>query len=252
VQLAGGLGNQLFQYGAALLIRQHMKQVFLGPVRNEHSAREYRKLMFHRLPHVDAIPKIRTHVLDAYADWDPESFDGCTYDIHLMGCFQHLPSFTPVLRAVCQDLIEFLAPYREQMRAKYGLNDLSSVGFIHVRRGDYVTICDGNLHFVQTPEYYKEALSHIPGKRWIVLSNDTAWCGEQSIFSECTIAEEPDELCGLALMSLCQGAAIIGNSTYSWWGAMMGAEAAGSPVVYPSRWTAGQNPDLCPSRWIRI
>jgi hypothetical protein len=66
------------------------------------------------------------------------------------------------------------------------------------------------------------------------------------------IADEPDELNGLALMSLCRGGAIIGNSTYSWWGAMLGAEPAGAQIIYPTLWFSDAKPALFPSHWTRL
>ena len=254
VQLAGGLGNQLFQYGAALLLQRAVKKsVFLIPVKsNTHSDREYRHI-YRRATSVDAVPsQIKSHVLYAYAEWDPEVFDDCSYDLLLMGCYQHLPTFIPVLPSILHDLGAFLVPYRDVLRTKYALTDLSSIGFLHVRRGDYLTVANGTIHYVQGPEYYKEAFKAFGPLRWFVLSNDVEWCRGEPTFSDCTVVDEPDELYGLALMSLCHGGAIIGNSTYSWWGAMLGAEAAGATVVYPSRWTAHQDPNLCPSHWIRL
>lgn len=255
VQLAGGLGNQLFQYGAALLLRRAVKQpVFLTPISlNAHSGRDYRRDLYRRVTSVDDLPRqIKTHVLYAYAEWDPEAFDDCPYDLLLRGCYQHLPVIRPVLPSLLQDLTAFLGPYRDFLRAKYGLTDLSSVGFLHVRRGDYLTVANGSIHYVQGPDYYREGMKAFGKRRWFVLSNDLEWCRGEPTFSDCTIADEPDELYGLALMSLCHGGAIIANSTYSWWGAMLGANAAGATVVYPSRWTANQDPQLFPSDWLRL
>ncbi len=255
VQLAGGLGNQLFQYGAALLLQRAVKQpVVLTPIElNKHSGRDYRRELYRRITSVDDVPqKMRTHVIDAYATWDPEVFDDCVHSILLRGCYQHLATLRPVLPTLCYDLTAFLGPYRDFLRIKYALTDLSTVGFLHVRRGDYLTIANGTIHLVQGPEYYRDALKRFGKLRWVVLSNDLDWCRGESVFSDCTIVDEPDELYGLALMSLCHGGAIIGNSTYSWWGAMLGAEAAGATVVYPSRWTANEDPQLFPSGWIPL
>ena len=254
IQLAGGLGNQLFQYGAALLIKKSVSQnVFLTPIdANKHSGRDYRRQLYKRIPCVDVVPQAREHIIYAYAEWDPESFAECPYNLLLKGCYQHLRIISPVLPTILQDLGVFLGPYRDSMRQKYSLRDLSSIGFLHVRRGDYLTIADGTIHPVQKMEYYVEAVKYIDVERWFVLSNDVEWCRGESTFSDYEIVDEPDELCGLALMSLCHGGAVIANSTYSWWGVMLGAEAAGAPIVYPSRWTTHQDPQLFPSRWTRL
>jgi hypothetical protein len=125
-----------------------------------------------------------------------------------------------------------------------------SIGFIHVRRGDYL---DNPIHWVQGQEYYETSLAVFPSlSRWFVLSDDIAWCKTQACFKGCEVIDEPDELVGMAFMSLCHGGAIIANSTYSWWGAMLGAELNHSPIVYPSKWLSDEKPDLFPENWIRV
>jgi hypothetical protein len=64
------------------------------------------------------------------------------------------------------------------------------------------------------------------------------------------IIDEADELAGLMLMSLCEGGAVISNSTYSWWGAMLGCNYVGAPVVYPKKWIGEENPVLFPEAWV--
>lgn len=171
--------------------------------------------------------------------------------IALRGYFQYVPAIERMIPLLCNDMIEFLTQERELLRRKYSLTDLTGYGFIHVRRGDYL---DGapNLHWVQTSEYYKEAMKLFGASRWFVLSDDPEWCKAEAVFAICEVVNEPDELTGLALMSLCHGGAIIANSTYSWWGAMLGANSAGSTVVYPSKWLQDTRPILFPETWIRI
>jgi len=136
------------------------------------------------------------------------------------------------------------------MREKYSIHNPTEVGFVHVRRGDYVN--HPCFYWSESHTYYATAFHHAKPSRWLLLSDDVAWCREQPFLSDCEIIEEPDELCGLALMSLCHGGAILANSTYSWWGAMLGSEQSGAPVVYPSKWCDQFKPDLFPERWISI
>ena len=59
----------------------------------------------------------------------------------------------------------------------------------------------------------------------------------------------------LYLMRLCSHA-IMANSSYSWWGAWLGADMKGGIVVAPNSWfgpAAKYDPrDIVPARWIRL
>lgn len=176
--------------------------------------------------------------------------------ISIAGYFQYLPTIKDIVPTVCDDLKEYVRCRADTLREKYDIRAPHTTGFIHVRRGDYLAAPDH--HSTMPPAYYINAMNYISHplgavRRWLVLSDDTDWCEEQAAFMDCEVLKEPDELDGLAIMSLCVGGAIIGNSTYSWWGAMMGAHAAGNQVVYPSKWSLGsKQPDLFPSVWIPI
>lgn len=248
--LQGGLGNQLFQYAAA---RMTKGVIIKAPF--AHSGRDYRGSLFNRVESTEECPKdVRILGLESFPKWAPEDYVFPT-DTVLRGYFQYLPAIQSILPQISQDITTFLAAHRDTMRSKYAIQNPSSVGFLHVRRGDYLT-APPNLHWIMPITYYTNALTKFDKPlRWFVLSDDIAWCKEQDAFTEfsnVTIIDEPDELNGLALMSLCHGGAIIANSTYSWWGAALGAENAGGPVVYPSKWFSFDKPDIFPSHWIRL
>ena len=67
--------------------------------------------------------------------------------------------------------------------------------------------------------------------------------------------DEKDPIDSLALMCCLNGSAIIANSTFSWWGAMLGIGLRGKSVVYPLNWmkdklcNSTHTPDLFPSTW---
>ena len=189
-------------------------------------------------------------MLDSYISWTPKIFEG-QGNINIKGYFQYLPVINSVLPALSKDITNFLTPYRTALRKKYSLIDPTHTGFIHVRRGDY--LAHPTHHWIQTEEYYARGLSHVSTvSRWLILSDDIDWCKEQPVFSTCEHVNETDELAGLAIMSLCHGGAIIANSTYSWWGAMLGPEQARAPIVYPAKWLSDAEPILFPESWIRL
>ena len=182
--------------------------------------------------------------------WTPKMFES-TGTINIKGYFQYLPAIECVLPSLLADITSFLTPYRESLRKKYSLMDPTHTGFIHVRRGDY--LAQPTHHWIQTEEYYTKGLNQLSTvSRWLILSDDIEWCREQPFFSHCECLDETDELAGLALMSLCHGGAIIANSTYSWWGAMLGPEQAKAPIVYPSKWLNDAEPSLFRETWLKV
>ena len=188
-------------------------------------------------------------VLDAYVPWNPSM--NFSTDIVLKGFFQYLPAIQQVLPMLRLDIVEYLVGHKEDVRLKYSLTNPWHLGFVHVRRGDY--LLHPEHHIVQPADYYEKAFCHVPGvSRWLLLSDDPQWCKAQSCFAHCEVIDEPDEMTGLALMSMCHGGAIIANSTYSWWGAMLGANEAAAPVVYPSRWSYNAKPELFLPNWVAI
>jgi hypothetical protein len=227
------------------------KRVFLTPAQeNTHSNRDYRASLFHCIRSIEEIPSHPLLVLDAYISWDPKmlEFPG---DVVIKGYFQYLPTIQPAISLITQDLIQYLTPNREFLRKKYSLLNLSCLGFMHVRRGDYLAKPD--IHYIQSETYYEEGLKYTPNvSRWFVLSDDIEYCKVNPFFEGCEFLEEPDELMGLAFMSLCHGGAIIGNSTYSWWGAILGPHQSKAPVIYPSKWSQNASPVLFPDSWIRL
>jgi hypothetical protein len=273
VQLKGGLGNQLFQYAAGRRL-----SLTLGvPLKldisfyNRHSQRTYEldrfcieadiatlweaarwrgpRLLTRITQRLGLLPRL---VLEKGFEFDPAILH--LHDRrYLDGYWQSYRYFADVAPQIRRELAVRIPPSDADRMLLDRMRECESV-CVHVRRGDYLT-APPNLHWIMGPHYYTRAVQEFnPNLRWYVVSDDIAWCKQQEFteFPMIEIADEPDELRSLALMSLCHGGAVIGNSTYSWWGAMLGAEPAGATVVYPSKWFSHEKPELFPSRWIRL
>ena len=120
---------------------------------------------------------------------------------------------------------------------------------IHVRRGNYV---GHDSHVTQTMDYYNKAMKIINADRYLVFSNDVLWCKENFIGEKFIFVEDTDYI-EMFLMSRCTHN-IIGNSSFSYWGAMFG-NPEGRKVTYPSNWFPNNNPDahdICPPKWIKL
>ena len=234
LNLMGGLGNQLFQYAAGLTFAQGQSLYLYKPEFNSHSLTDYRYLFKRGIPLDLRIPSY-TLELPPFSPWDPSDYPR---PITLNGYFQNLPSLKS-LPLVIQDL-------REVLQISPSPTCPKGKTFIHVRRGDYLLYTD--LYAGVGEDYYKKAMALFPSDtEFIVLSDDPAWCRAQSWLAQCEIIDEPDELKALAIMGSCEGA-IIANSTFSWWGAIISAKH----VVYPSTWFSSTTPDLFPEGWICV
>jgi hypothetical protein len=138
--------------------------------------------------------------------------------------------------------------------------------FITVRRTDYV----GNPYHVVLPmDYYREAAAliaaKVPDPVFFVFSDDPEWCEANfKLPYHTTIAGNFDrtvehhlgrEDAELYLMRLCSHA-IMANSSYSWWGAWLGADINSGIVIAPKSWLGPafkDDPrDIVPGRWIRL
>jgi hypothetical protein len=138
--------------------------------------------------------------------------------------------------------------------------------FAHVRRTDYVA---NPNHVVLPMEYYREAAALIAAKVtdpvFFIFSDEPEWCEANfKLPYHTTIVRNFDrtvehrlgrEDADLYLMRLC-GHAIIANSSYSWWGAWLGADIKGGMVIAPKSWfgpASKYDPrDIVPGRWIRL
>ena len=97
-----------------------------------------------------------------------------------------------------------------------------------------------------------------------VFSDDIEWVKNQPFFNPPSatppdqtttpfVIIETDEIETMAYMSLCRGGAICANSSFSWWGAFLGAHQTRSPVYVPRNWMLECQIDgLFPDEWNQI
>lgn len=129
---------------------------------------------------------------------------------------------------------------------------------IHVRRGDYI-LEDKNWFsklYILDLNYYKCAIEKVQSlfnnPRFYFFSDDIDWC--QDNFSYLKSSEfVSSKYCftdyeELMLMSKCKHQ-IIGNSTFSWWGAYLNKDDS-KYVIAPDRWFGNRN--IIPSNWHKI
>lgn len=270
-----GLANQIFIVAATYCIQKNNKEqinILLAPCTsrdNIHFASkyDYYQTLFSHFPNTTEL-NIPPRLLDksdflmklaklkrikyqfpqssGYSPWDLSSIQiPCV----LEGYFQYYSIIKPHIQDIRKFLIKGLTGIRSNCLQKYP--NIRSTAFLHVRRGDYVGLSD--YHFLQPIDYYERALSLLATDIPIlVFSDDIDYCKGVELFKNrnCIFIDEPDEVIALGLMSLCEKGAICANSTFSYWGAMLGADSNRNTVIVPKNWCKNPPISLFPDDWL--
>ena len=110
--------------------------------------------------------------------------------------------------------------------------------FIHVRRGDYLALsCNGRRDISLPSTYYSKAMKivqqSVASPYFIVVTDDVTYCENHYANHPALCVSRNSMYVDFAVMTLCR-AAIISNSTFSWWGAMLGVSK--TLVISPKYW----------------
>ncbi len=253
----GGLGNQMFQVTAALIVAKETgKEVILpreqphihNPLQLQYEQSVFKSISNQLAIYIDdlSLQTLKQNGFWCYPgepgfeSWSPSVPKG---PVILHGYFQHYPT----IQHHESYIREF---FRTNLDCKEG--DSTKVG-VHIRRGDYLKFSD--IHPVQNISYYEQAMKKFPsGKQFVIFSDDIAWCKEQTLFQQanCSICETTNEIECLKEMISCEGGFVCGNSTYSWWAAFLGSYRKRNPVIVPKKWFKDETPALFPPEWILL
>ena len=262
VPFSGGLGNQMYMYAAAIMVKKKLglPLCFLGAKNNPHTTTEdYTAALFKQGKPVDptelknrinASRRVLEKVKEPHNMWVNGNINGnATGNISLASAyFQSYSSILPVIPMIREEFASFFkAKYKD-----YTI-DSGSSAFMHVRRGDY-----GGVSL--PAEFYNKGLAlfepHDEIKNLYIVSDDIGWCKEQrwTTTKNVIFFEEADELKTMYHMSLCLAGALISASTFSSWGAILGADQnPKSIIIYPADWITGPSSRIqFPERWIAI
>ncbi|MDP3539054.1 MAG: alpha-1,2-fucosyltransferase [Azonexus sp.] len=288
IRLVGGLGNQMFQYAAAIAVARRSgvelvldlswfatasdRRYALAPlsvkartlgavVSDQGGAMRLMKKIVHRLTkrndeHWQGRPVFR----EKYFHFDPEVLQ-LRAPVCMDGYFQSEKYFDDCNELVASEFSLAGTP-GELSRAMLEKIWGSDAICLHVRRGDYVESATTNaFHGTCSLDYYHEGLSIVSAglasPHCFVFSDDPAWV--RSHFHPAlpmTVVDihGPDEAHeDLRLMSACKHF-VIANSSLSWWGAWLGKDS-GKRVVAPKRWfqsSTNDTRDLIPPAWTKI
>lgn len=124
---------------------------------------------------------------------------------------------------------------------------------VHVRRTDYLKLQD--YHPVQPMSYYEKAMELSGCKKFLVCSDDQAWCRNHFIGSSFEFSDATDPIVDIAMMSKRCEHNIIANSSFSWFGAWLNANP-NKKVIAPKLWFGRlcnhNTTDLIPKTWMQI
>lgn len=253
-QLAGGLGNMMFQVAAGAAHAWRWRVPFIVNFKNHvglihKPPSHYQRSVFRKVQAGNGFP---TNLEVFHYPDHPYKEIPKKLPLKLEGYFQTEKYFIDE-ESYIRDLYEPVKADLDWILNKYPkVTDTLSVS-LHVRRGDYLTYVD---HHPPVTKYYcEDALDYVGDyDNLFIFSDDIKWCKENLKFKNITFIEEEDYL-SLYLMSQCNHN-IIANSSFSWWGAWLNS-FKNKKVVAPATWFGKalshiNTKDLIPDSWLKL
>ena len=258
-QLAAAM-TAAIKYDATIYVNQ-------DPITNhQNQPADYFQSIFKNIGiHQSVIPQVpfRTYHIPFMISTEAYTLDNLHFPIYFDQYYQYYPPIQPYESLIRTTFLTNLEPTRAKIIETYP--DIHLYAFLHIRRGDFLQF---QRHPVQPLEYYQTCMTDLNDKRanhthkkTLVFSDDIRWVQDQPFFttppfenvSNEFVIIDTDEITTMAYMSLCRAGAICANSTFSWWGAFLGAHQTRSPVYVPRNWMLECRIDgLFPDEWIQI
>jgi len=281
----GGLGNQMFQYAAAMALAKKrdipVKFDFDDPYK--FAKRKYNLNVFAIEPAFATTRELnrskpkrrwakrwwmllgkdhRNKLFQEKKDYhyDPAFFT-CADGSYVSGFWQNYRYFSGIADDVRAAFQVKNPPSKANADWLDKINNSNSVS-VHIRRGDYVHVAKTNtLHGICSMEYYMQAINlmvdKIDNPSFFFFSDDMDWVKENiSIAATTYFVDANDDAHNyedMRLMSHCKHH-IIANSSFSWWGAWLNPNE-NKIVVAPKQWinrTDIDTNELIPDTWIRL
>ena len=251
-KLQFGLGNRLFQLASAHTLSEtwSIPLVFAMPYCAPSEHGDFNTI-FKMFPNVEkawsASPELAIEQKSVF-QYEPMPAMPPARKILLKGCWQASDYVSDSFKASWDAVAE-----KDTLLKRWHLEtkeQRAKTAFIHVRLGDYKILPH---HQVNLLSYFCSAIQRLPADtRFLVFSDSIEEAKAYEVFKDhdrCVFVDELEEYNTLFLMSRCQAGAITANSTFSWWGAFFGRQAALEEgleyrAYMPSKWMAeGGTPD---------
>ena len=274
IKVTGGLGNQMFIYAFYMQMKKRFPHVYIDLSDMVHYHVHYGYEMNHvfNLPRTEfcmnqTLKKVIEFLFFKTILERKQKGSMKPYErsyvwplIYFKGFYQSEKYFEGIKDEVRQAFTFDLSQANEKsLKMLARMDNEDNTVSLHVRRGDYLQAKHWNAigHICQLP-YYQNALSKlkelVAEPVFYVFSDDIDWVKdnlplENAIFVDWN--KGTDSPLDMYLMSQCRYG-IIANSTFSYWGAVLGENKC--HVIYPQKWwnnNAG-NPNIFPEGWISL
>lgn len=288
VRIAGGLGNQMFQYAAAraLALRLGVPLTLDLAFFDRSRRRGYGLSALPLAPHTVSgrpgggrwtrvagtlaafgrrLSGRRVRVYRTPHFHVDEAFFALRAPVYLRGHFQSARYFESAAEQVHAELMPPPAADAYSQQIARSMAEQGETAAIHVRRGDYLSNPKNRALFACCDKaYYDETLARLPGGCTVyVFSDDMAWCRANLVAAHQLVFVDGGQpraaLADLWLMSRARHH-VIANSSFSWWGAWLAKRGEGSDparglTIAPRHWfvdPASDDRDLVPPGWLRL
>lgn len=287
VRLAGGLGNQMFEYSFYLSLKEHYSNesiyvdYSLYKGYRLHNGLELNKVFSVELPQASFFQLLKTTIptynyklsrivrrfIPARTSEFIEKKD-CFFlkevflkgnSLYYEGYWQNEKYFKKISESI-RELFSFKRELNVRNKSLYDFitSTKDAVG-IHVRRGDYSQ--NPLYNGICEIDYYKEAISYILSQRgsssFFIFSNDIGWCKEHFSYlldgfyiKYIDWNKGEDSYIDMQLMSACNHN-IISNSSFSWWAAWLNKNPD-KIVVSPKKWLNKECGDIQLENWVKL
>jgi hypothetical protein len=216
-QLSDGLGNRLFQFAAAyayakrssktiLFVKSRCKETNHGDFDN----------IFRLFPEI----KVKEDLMIETEVEEPKNFyvyeeikNRSNSSVLIKGYRQAYDYFKDV--EIKPNFENIISKDRLLYLNDRYLKDKEDLYFVHIRLGDYLILPH---HQINVGKYYSEALKLLPENSKLLFFSDDIEFAKQIFPYQTNFCMEKDEIENLYVMSNCLAGAIVGNSTFSYWG----------------------------------
>ncbi|MBC7388462.1 MAG: alpha-1,2-fucosyltransferase [Opitutaceae bacterium] len=286
VELAGGMGNQMFQYAIGkYLATKHKTELkidlnffktydwheySLGPLNIKETIATDKEISWLKGEYFQSRPErlfgIRkklahiSHITEKSLQFDQNYLD-LPNNIYLQGFWQSENYFSQISDKIREEFNVKKDPSNANNAFLTQILSYNSSVSLHIRRGNYANLPEvTKFHGLCSMEYYSNAIDLINSKVsnpcYFIFSDDITWVKDNlkiqndHVFIDSNNDKSDYE--DMRLMRACKHN-IIANSTFSWWGAWLGSNE-NKIVIAPKIWFADQTKkiDIIPKRWIKL